>query len=240
MAEPACFPAVAVRGADRSDAPRHAALVRLTHWITAASFAGLLVSGIAILLAHPRLYWGETGAVGAPSLIDLPLPFMLTGQSGWGRSLHFLAAWVSVVTGLLYVVHGIVSQHFREHLVPAKADLTWSSISRVAANHVRLRPSGEDPLSYNVLQRLTYLGVVFILFPLMIWTGLAMSPAMTSVLPALVDALGGQQSARTIHFFAACALVLFLVVHVAMVCLAGFDARMRTMITGHGAAREEP
>ena len=241
MAEPACFPAIAIGGADRSDSPRHAALVRLTHWITAANVAGLLVSGIAILLAHPRLYWGETGAVGAPSLIDLPLPFMLTGQSGWGRSLHFLAAWVSVLTGLLYIVHGTITHHFRKHLVPAKADLTWSSISRVAANHVRLRrPSEEDALTYNVLQRLTYLGVVFLLFPLMLWTGLAMSPAMTSVVPALVDALGGQQSARTIHFVAACALVLFLVVHVAMVCLAGFDARMRTMITGHGAAREEP
>jgi thiosulfate reductase cytochrome b subunit len=240
MAEPACFPAVAIRDSDRSDSPRHAALVRITHWITALSFLGLLVSGIAILLAHPRLYWGETGAVGAPSLIDLPLPFMLTGQSGWGRSLHFLAAWVSVLTGLLYVVHGIFTQHFREHLVPAKADLAWSSISRAASNHARLkRPGEEDALTYNVLQRLTYLGVVFILFPLMIWTGLAMSPAMTSVVPALVDALGGQQSARTIHFLAACALVLFLVVHVAMVCLAGFAARMRTMITGRGAAREE-
>ena len=69
-------------------------MVRITHWINAASVAALLVSGVAILLAHPRLYWGETGAFGAPSLIDLPLPLVLTGQSGWGRSLHFLSAWV--------------------------------------------------------------------------------------------------------------------------------------------------
>jgi thiosulfate reductase cytochrome b subunit len=214
--------------------------VRVTHWITALSFLGLVVSGIAILLAHPRLYWGETGAVGSPSLIDLPLPFMLTGQSGWGRYLHFLAAWVSVLTGLLYLVHGLFTQHFRKHLVPAKTDLTWSSLSRVALRHVRLqRPGEEDALKYNVLQQLTYLGVVFVLFPLMIWTGLAMSPAMTSVVPALVDALGGMQSARTIHFFAASALALFTVVHVAMVCLAGFEARMRTMITGHGRAAGE-
>jgi len=240
MAEPACFPAIAIRDSDRPDAPRHTVLVRLTHWLTAASVAGLLTSGIAILLAHPRLYWGETGAVGAPSLIDLPLPFMLTGQSGWGRSLHFLAAWISVLTGLLYVPHGMATRHFRDQLVPAKADLTWSSISRVAANHVRLkRPGEEDTLAYNVLQRLAYLGVVFVLFPLMIWTGLAMSPALTSVVPALVEVLGGQQSARTIHFLAACALVVFLVVHVGMVCLAGFEARMRTMITGRGTAREE-
>jgi thiosulfate reductase cytochrome b subunit len=235
MVESAPFPAVAARGSDILESSRHSALVRITHWTTALSFLGLLVSGIAILLAHPRLYWGETGSVGTPSLIDLPLPFMLTGQSGWGRSLHFLSAWISVLTGLLYVIHGMVTRHFREHLIPAKADLTWRSISRA----VRLQPSEKDALSYNVLQRLTYLGVVFILFPLMIWTGLAMSPAMTSVVPALVDALGGQQSARTIHFVTGCALVLFLVVHVTMVCLAGFEARMRTMITGRGAAREE-
>src|ERR1700733_9206092 len=82
-------------------APRHSAIVRITHWITTLSFLGLLVSGIAILLAHPRLYWGETGAVGMPSLIDLPLPFVLVGQTGWGRYLHFLSAWVCVLTGLL-------------------------------------------------------------------------------------------------------------------------------------------
>jgi thiosulfate reductase cytochrome b subunit len=239
MADSVYFPVVASRGPAIPDSSRHSVLVRLTHWTTAVSFLGLLVSGIAILLAHPRLYWGETGAVGTPSLIDLPLPFMLTGQSGWGRSLHFLTAWVSVLTGLLYIFHGIFTQHFRRHLLPAKADLTWRSISQVAAGHVRRqRPSERDALTYNVLQRLTYLGVVFVLFPLMIWTGLAMSPAMTSVYPVLVDALSGQQSARTIHFLVASMLVVFLVVHVAMVCLAGFGARMRAMITGRGAAGE--
>src|SRR5678810_614199 len=101
---------------------RHSVVVRVTHWINAAAFVGLVVSGIAILLAHPRLYWGETGGVGTPSIFDLPLPFMLTGQSGWGRSLHFLSAWVCVLNGLLYVVHGMVTRHFRDHLVPAKAD----------------------------------------------------------------------------------------------------------------------
>jgi thiosulfate reductase cytochrome b subunit len=241
MAEPAYFPAVAIRGSDRSDTARHPAVVRVTHWITALSFLGLLISGVAILLAHPRLYWGETGAVGTPSLIDLPLPFLLTGQSGWGRSLHFLTAWVSVLTGLLYFVYGSVSRHFSRNLLPAKADVSWRSISRVVANHVHLRrPSQADTLTYNVLQRLTYLVVVFVLFPLMIWTGLAMSPAITSVVPALVDAVGGLQSARTIHFFAAAALVVFLVVHVAMVALAGFTGPMRAMITGHAAPGEVP
>lgn len=241
MPEPAYFPAVAIRGSDRSASARHPAVVRITHWITALSFLGLLISGIAILLAHPRLYWGETGAIGTPSLIDLPLPFLLTGQSGWGRYLHFLTAWVSVLTGLLYFVYGIVSGHFSRNLLPAKADVSWRSIARVVANHVRRRrPSGAETAAYNVLQRLTYLVVVFVLFPLTIWTGLAMSPAITSVVPTLVEAVGGHQSARTVHFFAAAALVVFLVVHVAMVFLAGFTGPMRAMIVGHAAPGEVP
>jgi thiosulfate reductase cytochrome b subunit len=134
--------------------PRHSALVRVTHWLTAVSFVGLLVSGIAILLAYPRLHWGETGTVGTPSLIDLPLPFVF-GPSGWGRYLHFLSAWVCVLTGVLYVLSGLWRRHFTAHFA----------------------------VTYNVLQRLAYTGVVFLLFPLMIWSGLAMSPAITSVSP---------------------------------------------------------
>ena len=93
--------------------------------------------------------------------------------------------------------------------------------------------------SYNVLQRLTYLLVIFVLFPLVIWTGLAMSPAFVSAVPATVTLLGGQESARTIHFFVTIALVLFLLVHVVMVCLAGFRSRMRAMVTGQTRAKVE-
>ena len=188
---------------------RHSALVRATHWLTAASFIALVVSGVAILLAHPRLYWGETGAVGTPSLIDLPLPFMLTGQSGWGRYLHFLSAWIAVLTGTVYVLGGLRANHFGQDL---------------------FRPA--HPAKYNVMQRITYAAVVFGLFPLMIWTGLAMSPAVTSVLPMLVTFMGGQQSARTVHFIVATVLVLFVVGHVAMVTFAGFSRHVRAMILG--------
>jgi thiosulfate reductase cytochrome b subunit len=139
--------------------------------------------------------------VGTPSLIDLPLPFMLTGQSGWGRSLHFLSAWICVLTGLVYVIAGLFTGHFRMR-------------------------------RYNSLQRLTYLAVVFALFPLIVVSGLAMSPAITSVAPAIVEVFGGQQSARTIHFFAANFLVLFLVVHIVMVSLSGFTNLVGAMITG--------
>ena len=231
MADSAYIPGVAIRMADLRDPPRHSAVVRLTHWINTISFVGLLISGVAILLAHPRLYWGETGSVGTPSLIDLPLPFMLGGQSGWGRSQHFLFAWVCVLNGLLYVLSSVFTKHFRKNLLPAKADLTGESFSRTVTSHLRFKfSSGET--SYNLLQRLTYLMVVFILFPLIIWTGLAMSPAIVSVFPALVTVLGGQQSARTIHFIAAVLLGLFLVVHIVMVSVSGFSSRMRAMITG--------
>jgi thiosulfate reductase cytochrome b subunit len=208
MADSAYLPGVATPITEVRDSPRHSALNRITHWINAVSFVVLLISGVAILLAHPRLYWGETGGVGTPSLIDLPLPFLLGGQSGWGRSQHFLFGWISVLNGFLYVLSGLFTSHFRKNLLSA----------------------GES--SYNALQRLTYLMVIFLLFPLMIWTGLAMSPAIVSVFPIFVTVLGGQQSARTIHFFVAALLVLFLIVHIVMVCLSGFSSRMRGMITG--------
>lgn len=146
-----------------------------------------------------------------------------------------------MLNGSLYAISGSFDQHFRRHLLPAKADLAWGPLWRVVSDHVRLkRPGKEGSDSYNVLQRLAYLGVVFVLFPLMIVTGLAMSPAITSVFPALVSVFGGQQSARTIHFFDASFLVLFLLVHIAMVCRAGFGSRVWAMITGHSMARKEP
>ncbi len=239
MAETAYLPGVAIRGSDSLES-RHSALVRITHWITAASFFALLVSGIAILIAHPRLYWGETGGVGTPSLIDLPIPFMI-GHSGWGRYLHFLSAWVCVLTGMVYVFFGALTPHFRKNFLPDKADLSWDRMWRIVWNDLKLtRPAEDEALTYNVVQRLTYLAVVFVLFPLIILTGFGMSPAIASVIPIVRTGFGGQQSARTIHFFVAAALVLFLCVHVAMVCLAGFTNRVRAMITGYGTAREGP
>jgi thiosulfate reductase cytochrome b subunit len=246
MAESAYHPSIAIQDSEVLDSPRHSALVRVTHWIHTLSFFALVVSGIGILLAHPRFYWGETGAVGTPSLFDLPLPFLVTtptyvGPSSWGRSLHFLSAWICVLNGLLYAISGLLTQHFWKNLLPGKADLAAGNIKRVLSNHLRLkRPGDAESHSYNVLQRFAYLAVVFILFPLMIWTGLAMSPAITSVFPALVNVLGGQQSARTIHFFVANFLVLFLLVHIAMVSLAGFIRRVRAMITGQSTASKEP
>jgi thiosulfate reductase cytochrome b subunit len=177
--------------------------------------------------------------LGGPSLIDLPIPFMI-GHSGWGRYLHFLSAWVCVLTGLVYALFGLLSHHFGKNLLPAKGDLGWARIWRMVWHDMQLkRPSEEEALTYNVLQRLAYLAVVFVLFPLVILSGLAMSPAIASVVPVLRSGFGGQQSARTIHFFVALALVLFLCVHIAMVWLAGFTDRVRSMITGYSASGKE-
>src|SRR5215470_11011472 len=93
--------------------PRHSLVVRVTHWINFLAFSALLSSGVAILFAHPRLYWGETGAFGSPALIELPLPLDLD-QSGWGRSLHFLSAWVCVLNGAVYLTSGFGSKHFND------------------------------------------------------------------------------------------------------------------------------
>ena len=195
---------------------RHSLLVRITHWLTALSVAALLVSGVAILIAHPRLYWGETGSFETSSLIDLPLT-LTYGHSGWGRYLHFLSAWAIVLTGLVYVVSGVLTRHFRRHLLPGTA----------GASH------------YDPLQRLAYLIVIFALFPLIVVTGLAMSPAVTSVVPWIATMFGGHQSARTIHFLAASAITLFVIGHVTMVVLAGFVVRVTAMITGGRQTAQE-
>ena len=230
---------------------RHSALVRVTHGVTTLCFIALLVSGIEILISHPRFYWGETGNVLTTPLFKIPIPssralvptgygYVLPDQNGWSRYLHFQAAWALVLTGLLYAIFSLVSGHLRKNLLPGKAELSWRVLSTEIANHLRFkRPSESEAWSYNVLQRLTYLFVIFVLFPLVIWTGLAMSLGFVSAFPASVTLLGGQQSARTIHFFVSVALVLFLLVHVVMVCLAGFRRRTRAMITGKAGTDKE-
>jgi thiosulfate reductase cytochrome b subunit len=211
----------------------------------------LLVSGVEIVISHPRFYWGETGNVLTPPLFKLHIPssralvptgygYVLPDQNGWSRALHFQAAWFLVLTGLLYLIFGLLTGHFRKNLLARKPDLSWRALSTVIAGYLRFkRPSAAEAWSYNTLQRLTYLFVIFVLFPLVIWTGLAMSLSFVSAFPASVTLLGGQQSARTLHFFVSLALVLFLLVHIMMVWFAGFRSRMRAMITGRPGTDKE-
>jgi thiosulfate reductase cytochrome b subunit len=227
-----------------SEPPRHAAFVRVTHWITALCFFALLISGGEIVISHPRFYWGETGNDLTPTLFKISIPasrnlvptgygYVLPDQNGWSRYLHFEAAWAVVLTGILYVIWGLWTGHFRSNLFPAPADRTWRAFTGVISKHIRLkRPDEADAFSYNAVQRASYLIVIFILFPLVIWTGLALSPSFNSAFPLAVNVLGGRQSARTLHFFVSVSLLLFLIVHVAMVVLAGFMNRMRAMTTG--------
>ncbi len=230
---------------------RHALFVRVAHWLTALCFLGLLVSGAEIVLSHPRFYWGETGNVNTEVLFKLPVPssralvptgygYVLPDQNGWSRSLHFQSAWLVVLVGLCYVGWGIVKGHLRRDLVPSRADLSPKTLAAAIVDHLRFkRPNEEEGWSYNVLQRLSYLFVIFVVFPLMIWTGLAMSPAFRSAVPSSVTLLGGRQSARTLHFFLTVFLIAFLFVHIFMVAFAGFRSRMRAMITGRGPQGKE-
>ena len=224
--------------------PRHARFVRITHWLTTIAFLALLLSGVEVFLSHPRFYWGEVGNVNTEPLFSIPVPssraivstgygFVLQDQNGWSRYLHFEAAWLVLFTGGAYLLAGLRTGHFRHNLVPAAADRSWRALRESMADHLHLAASAfADPGSYNALQRLSYLVVIFVLFPLVIWTGLAMSPGFTAVVPAAATLLGGRQSARTLHFLVTIALVLFSLVHVAMIILAGFRGRMRAMITG--------
>jgi thiosulfate reductase cytochrome b subunit len=248
---PTCAPSAASAIPAAAAAPRHSALVRVTHWITTLCFFALLISGFEIVISHPRFYWGETGNVLTTPLFQLPIPasrsmvqtgynYMLPDQNGWSRALHFQTAWIAVLTGLLYLISGVFTGHFRNDLLPHKSDLSWHALSTTIASHLRFaRPTQAEAWSYNPLQRLSYLFVIFVLFPLIIWTGLAMSPAFVSAFPVTVTSLGGQQSARTIHFFVSLALLLFVLVHVVMICVAGFRSRMRAMISGTVATRKE-
>jgi thiosulfate reductase cytochrome b subunit len=251
MAQSTYLSELATARSQASEGARHSALVRVTHWITFLAFMALLVTGIEILISHPRFYWGEVGNINTPALFSFRIPssreiihngygYVLPDQNGWSRYLHFEAAWVLVLTGFLYVGVGIFTGHFRRNLFPVRGERSPKKLAAAIFRHLRFkRPSEEEAWSYNTVQRLTYLLVIFVLVPMVIWTGLAMSPAIEGAFPWAVIALGGRQSARTLHFFISIALVLFLLVHVLMVFLAGFRKRVGAMITGRNSKPEE-
>lgn len=226
---------------------RHSALVRATHWLTVVAFVALLVSGVEIVISHPRFYWGETGNVNMTPWINLHIPssrdsvptgygYTMPDQNGWSRSLHFQTAWLLVLTALIYGIASTKNGHFWRDLFPERGKRNLRAIWDVMARYLRRRPQDpEDEKSYNTLQRIAYLAVIIVLFPLIIWTGLAMSPSFNAAFPFFVNVLGGRQSARTLHFLDTILLVGFLVVHVWMVYLAGFRKRVWAMIAGESA-----
>ena len=238
----------------------HARWVRVSHWIVTASVLVLVFTGFEILMVHPRLYWGKAGNDLTPALLELPIsrnykhggydkPVPLTenasgpvsasrtydifNQNGWGRSLHLLAAWCLVLPGVVYVLAGIFGGHFRSHIWPKADELTPRLVWRDVVDHLRFRiPPARCGPHYALLQKCAYSLVVFVAAPLMVVTGLAMSPAITAAFPLLLRLFGGFQSARTIHFFTFIALLLFVFVHVVMVIKSGFRRQIRAMTVG--------
>ncbi|WP_421414236.1 cytochrome b/b6 domain-containing protein [Agrobacterium tumefaciens] len=157
-----------------------------------------------------------------------------------GRRWHFFFAWLFVINGIVYLGFSVLSGHFRKDLAPKPHEISPRHLGREILDHARLRfPEGEEARHYNALQKLTYLTVIVVLLPLMVLTGLTMSPGVDAALPALIEIFGGRQSARTIHFITASALVIFVVVHVAMVVLSGTWNNIRSMITGRYAIQEK-
>ncbi len=238
----------------------HARWVRISHWIVTVSLLTLAFTGFVILMAHPRLYWGEAGNDLTPALLELPISrnyqhggwdtptplfqnaagpisanrtYDIFNQNGWGRSLHFLAAWCLVLPGAVYLLAGIFGGHFRLHIWPKPKEIAPRLVWRDLVDHLRLRiPPASGGPHYGLMQKLAYSLVVFGAAPLMVMTGLAMSPAVTAAFPFLLGLFGGYQSARTIHFFTFVALLLFVFVHVVMVIKSGFRHQIRAMTVG--------
>jgi len=173
---------------------------------------------------------GEGGVLEArafPAWATLPGPRWLSMARSW----HFFAAWIFVVNGVVYFLYGLATRHFRRDIVPAKVE--WKSIGASLRDHLRFRhPTGEAAKHYNVLQKITYVLVIFVLLPLIVVMGWAMSPYLDSLLPGWVDLVGGRQSARTLHFVIAFLLLAFVFVHVFEVIVTGLWNNLRSMITG--------
>jgi thiosulfate reductase cytochrome b subunit len=169
---------------------------------------------------------GQPVARGFPAWSTLPGPQWLA----MGRRWHLFFAWVLVINGIAYLVYTLASRHLARDLTPTRAD--WRSVGQSITHHLLLRNAGETARHYNVLQKLTYLGVIFVLFPPLILMGWAMSPGLNALLPGWVDVFGGRQSARTIHFVVAWLLVGFVFIHVFEVAITGFWNNLRSMITG--------
>lgn len=212
-----------------------------------------------MVMTHPRFYWGEAGNELTPTIFELPVsrnykhggftkpqPFFeqtnsvvtagrtfdIFNQNGWGRSLHFLAAWVLVLAGLVYWIVGIISKHFYKNILPHKTELKIKLYWEDFMNHLKMKIATATGPHYGLLQKSTYGVVLFVLMPIAVLSGFTMSPAITADYPFLLKMFFGAQSARTIHFFSASALVLFLFVHLAMIFKTGFKRQIKSITLG--------
>jgi Ni/Fe-hydrogenase b-type cytochrome subunit len=251
---------------------RHRLSTRIWHWANALAVFVMLMSGLMIFNAYPRLHWGEYGANSDPAWLEIGTDaaggYLKLGETrigttgvlgqwtdgdgqvqnrafpGWAtipsgydlagaRRWHLAFAWALSFGLLFFMIRAFWNRHAQRDLRPSPGELRPRHLWHEVKDHARLRfPTGEAALRYNTLQKLSYFSVIFILLPLIIFTGLAMSPAMNAAWPWLLDIFGGRQSARSIHFIVAFLLLAFIIVHLLMVVLAGPINEVRSMITG--------
>jgi Ni/Fe-hydrogenase b-type cytochrome subunit len=221
---------------------RHRLFTRLWHWVNAVAILILIPSGLMIFNAHPRLYWGHYGANFDHAWLELPrfpgwatIPshYSLAGARHW----HLFFALVLGFGLLAYMIVGLINRHIQRDLRIRRRDLAPAALWTDLKTHLALRfHDPHDPLAYNIFQKLTYAGVIFVLIPLLIVSGLAISPGMWSWLAGL---FGGRQSARSVHFIVMLGMTVFIVVHLTLVILAGPINEIRAMLTGWWRAPEE-
>lgn len=215
---------------------RHSLLTRLWHWLNALCVVVLFMSGLNISNAHRYLYWGSYGFDPAdawtavprfPGWMTIPGYYDLAGARGW----HMLMAWPFALGLLAMWIAMLLSRHFWRDLRTTRAEWRPAAIRRDIVQHLRLDFSHADG-KYNFLQKLAYGLVLGLFLPLMILTGMAMSPGMEPAAPWLVEIFGGRQSARSIHFIVAWFTCAFFIVHIALVLLSGPVRQLRDMFTG--------
>jgi len=222
-----------------SESRRHSLLTRLWHWLNVVAIAVLFFSGLNISNAHPWLYWGEAGFAPGEAWLALPrFPGWMTIPGYYSlaaaRDWHFLAAWPFAIALLVFMIALPFTRHGRD-FVPRRRELTAAAWREDIARHLKLDFTAHSE-AFNLLQKYLYIVVLFILLPLMVLTGLTLSPAIDAAFPWLLDLFGGRQSARSLHFAIAWALFGFVVVHIAAVLLSGPVGQVRDMITGGRAA----
>ena len=227
---------------------RHRLSTRLWHWLNAIAIFVMIGSGLGIANAHPRLYWGRYGANFDHAWAQLPhFPAWLTIPASYNLALsrrwHLFFALVLAFGLLGFMVVSLVNRHFARDLRVRRADLKPATLSHDVREHLAFRfHDPAHPGDYNVLQKLAYVAVIFVLLPLVILTGLALSPGMDAAWPWLLDLFGGRQSARSLHFIGMAAIAGFTVLHLTLVILAGVGNELRSMVTGRWRvpAQDEP
>lgn len=227
---------LATKGGDL--AYKHRLPTRLWHWTNALAVIVLLMSGLMISNAHPHLYWGLFGAnfdqpwfnpPRFPGWATIPSTYNLALARTW----HFFFAWIFAFGLLAHMAIGLANRHIQRDLTLRRAELSPAHLWQDVKDHARLRfPTGAAALSYNVIQKLTYVAVIFVLLPTMIVSGLSLSPGFNAVMHWPLDLVGGRATMRSIHFVAAGLIAAFIAVHVVLVVLAGPYNELRSMLTG--------